>query len=142
MDERSRVAATLGSVIKGTKMQQKPLWRFQEEIPGIIESNIIPMLQNLKSTQSSLEESLKTKVTLVTANRDRTFSPDKIEENLKNAANEPDTPEAFFGDAIDSYVMFSKPEAGHEAIIYENPGLSAQIVNEKFQSKPDTGEVK
>lgn len=138
-EERNRVFGAVGSALKGTQIQHKPLWRFQKEIPGIIQSNIIPVLQSLKTQQTTPEEHSRTKVTLVTANKDRTFSPKRIEDNLQSSAEDPESAEAFFGDAVDSYVMYVDQDSGHEEIIYGKSGLSAQIVNEKLQQKQDLG---
>jgi pimeloyl-ACP methyl ester carboxylesterase len=132
-DERSRVFDAVGSVAKGTQILKKPLWRFQQEIPGIIDSNIIPVLQQIRARQQLLEEGMHTKITLVTANKDRTFSPQKIEQNLAELSPDTATVEDFFGEAIDSYAMYIDKNAGHEEVIYGAPGLSAQIVNEKLQ---------
>lgn len=134
-NEASRITDVIGSVLKGTEIQKSPIWRFAEEIPGIVNSNLIPVLKNLKERQAALTEEEKTKITLVTANADRTFSPERIDANLGVDSDNSESVETLFKEVLDSSMMYVEKNAGHEAPIYEKAGLAAQIVNEKILNR-------
>jgi hypothetical protein len=133
--ELKRISSVAGTVVSGTEIHKSPLWRFTEEIPGIVNSNIIPVLKNLKERQETLTEEEKTKITLVTANADRTFSPERIDANLGVDSDNSKSVETLFKEVLDSSVMYVEKNAGHEAPIYEKAGLAAQIVNEKILNR-------
>lgn len=131
--ELSRIGSVMKSVIKGTEVVKKPVYRATEEIPGIINSNIIPILESIKANQENVDEEHRTKTTLVTANKDRTFSPDQIETEIGFDTSSQEAMDHALETVVDSYVMYIDKDAGHEAVIYEKTGLSTQILNEKYQ---------
>jgi hypothetical protein len=116
-------------------MYKNPIYRQVKEIPGIYKSNIIPLLEALKAKQEGLDEDERTKTTLVTANKDRTFSPERIEDEIGFDTESQEAMEKALETVVDSYVMYIDKDAGHEASIYEKSGLTAQVVNEKFMKE-------
>lgn len=130
-----RFGSVMKSVLTGTEIYKKPGYRATQEIPGIVNSNIIPILKALKAKQESLDENERTKTTLVTANKDRTFSPERIEKEIGFDTDSQEAMENALASVVDSYAMYIKKDAGHEAVIYEMAGLLAQIVNEKLAGK-------
>ncbi len=131
--ELTRMGSVMKSVLTGTEITKKPIYRATKEIPGIVNSDIIPILESLKSNQEALDEDHQTKTILVTANKDRTFSPEKIETEIGFDTNSREAMDHALETVIDSYVMYVDKDAGHEAAIYEKSGLTAQILNEKYQ---------
>lgn len=130
--EASRIGHVVRSVVAGDEKLKDPIWRFNQEMPGVANSNTVPVLQSLKEYQVGQREEAKTKITLVTANGDVAFPPKKIEENVGLDVDVPESGEILFREVVDSYAMYADKHAGHEAPMYEKPGLIAGIVNEKI----------
>ena len=128
----SRLGSVAKSVLTGTEILKNPKYRATQEVPGIVNSNIIPVLEALKAKQEDTDKESRTKTTLVTANKDRTFSPERIENEIGFDASSQEAMEHALETVVDSYVMYTAKDAGHEASIYEKSGLTAQIVNEKY----------
>ncbi len=125
--ELKRISNVVGNVIfGGTQLHKHLHYRFAEEIPGIVKSDLIPVLNSIKSVQSDIGD---TKITLLTANEDLTFDNKTIEENIGVDWNKKDT---LTGVPIDNQVMYIKKGAGHESLTYEEEGILKQILNQKF----------
>jgi len=104
--------------IRGTKsfckeIIKEPVYRYTEEIPGVAEVNIAPLLKHIK------KEGKNTEIILLNANKDKVYSPERIERNLgSNPLDE----------YIDSWVMYESKKATHTAAIVERPGILRQIL--------------
>jgi len=96
-----------GNLIKDVK------YRWEEEVPGVAEVDIAPLLKTIK------ERDYGTEVILLNANEDKAFSPERIEETLGDNPLE---------EYIDRWAMYERKKASHSAPIVERPGLLRQIL--------------
>lgn len=88
-------------------------FRLREEIPGVAAVDIAPLLKDIKQRNEGTE------IVLVNANKDKVYSPERIENTLG------DNP---FEDYIDRWVMYESKKASHSAPVVERPGLLRQIL--------------
>jgi pimeloyl-ACP methyl ester carboxylesterase len=123
-------------------LSPEPWWRIIHEVPGLVATDILPVLKHLKDSQREWSDDKKTTVTLLTANKDLTYPPEKIEEHigLIHADDKTDKAkikemsesyEKAFRNVIDRYAMYANKEAWHKAPMYERAGLLPQLLNPK-----------
>lgn len=137
VEEKARLGIVQERIKDDSKLRTDILWRLRKEIPGIAATDIVPILKEIKSNQEELSEDEKTRITLLTAYSDATFSREKTEEHL-GIKSSPETSdediskmyEKVFEEVIDSHAMYKEKEASHNAPIFEKPGALTQIVNQ------------
>ncbi len=104
--------------IRGSKSFSKeiidePMYRYNEEIPGVAEVDIAPLLKQIKKEDKNAE------VILLNANKDKVYSPERIEKTLGGNPLE---------EYIDRWAMYESKKASHIASVVERPGLLRQIL--------------
>ncbi len=132
-DKAGRAESILGPVTMNTELTERaPYWRATKEIPGILATNILPVLKELQKRTGDE----KTMVTLVTANEDLTFPPKKIEEHIGfGDSQDAVAVESVFKDVVDAYAMYISKDAMHNAPAYEEVGILEQILNSNLEKK-------
>ncbi len=120
---------TIGTAVK--EFSKNTAWRFTHEIPDGASLDIAPLLKDIKDTSKDQTES--TTITLLTAQNDSLFSPEKFEARLDVTEN-PDQPledgEGPFK-YIDVWAMYADKEANHAAPMLEKSGLITQLLSQE-----------
>jgi len=129
--ETKRKVGVWVNVLKHRKIGEDVAWRFKKEIPGIVETNVLDILEFIKQRQQDKEPKVRTKVSLVTANKDDLFNAKKIDSNLNYTAEPRDEEqrEEAFRKYIDMHAMYANKHASHDAPLYEKVGVIEQILN-------------
>jgi pimeloyl-ACP methyl ester carboxylesterase len=106
------------------------IWRLTEEVPGSAKVDLVPILEQIMSERR--ETGIGPMVTLVNAQNDSLFNPEMHEEKLQaspEASSVLDENEGPFK-YIDSWAMYSRKGAGHNAAAIELSGLIRQVLAE------------
>lgn len=106
------------------------LWRLTTEVPGSAKVDIAPILKEIKASKE--ETGVGPHVTLLNAQNDNLFNPEMFEDGLEvNSSDAIKQTEDGSGpfQYIDSWAMYTRKGAGHNAPVTELPGLLSQVLD-------------
>ena len=111
-----------------------PVWRLTSEIPGSAKVDLAPILEDIKTQRE--ETGVGPRITLLTAANDGLFPPGMYEEKLEANVNSGEPLDEGQGPFkyVDTWAMYARKGAGHNAVAIEMPGLLKQVLADKWSA--------
>lgn len=121
MAHRVEVLDVMGET---NELKERLIWRLTKEAASLSSFKMTPVIERVKQLQGGEYRDAKTnEISIIMANKDRTFEPDKTLETVGNVVEDPDA-------LVDSMAMYPSKDESHNAPIFAPAGYYTQKLDQ------------